>query len=159
MSNIKQCQNCQTEVQPGAGFCTNCGERLQGILNCNSCGAQLQQGWKACPDCGNKVQTKQGLSEDQARIATVVKEKIEKAEEKFGSDVADVKLSKQPQAFGNPQDDELKRGSKKDNAKWSESVELELEKFIADLNNKRGSILDEINIRKSNTVESLIRRY
>jgi len=76
MNNIKQCQNCQTEAQPGSGFCTNCGERLQKILNCNSCGAQLQQGWKACPDCGNKVQTEQGISEDQARIATVVREKV-----------------------------------------------------------------------------------
>jgi RNA polymerase subunit RPABC4/transcription elongation factor Spt4 len=92
MSNIKQCQNCQTEAQPGSGFCTNCGERLQEILNCNSCGAQLQQGWKACPDCGNKVQTKQGLSEDQAPIATAVKEKVEKTEEKFGSDGAELGL-------------------------------------------------------------------
>tara|TARA_R110000765_G_scaffold32179_1_gene74983 strand:+ start:1077 stop:1955 length:879 start_codon:yes stop_codon:yes gene_type:complete len=86
-------------------------------------------------------------------------ERSEFPNDHVSSHIADVKLSKQPQAFGNPQDDELKRGSKKDNSKWSESVELEIEKFIADLNNKRGSILDEINIRKSNTVESLIRRY
>ena len=71
----------------------------------------------------------------------------------------DVKLSKQPQAFGNPQDDELRRGSKKDNKKWSESVELELAKFIQELNSKtEQSILDEMNIRKSNTAESLLRR-
>jgi len=73
--------------------------------------------------------------------------------------IADVKLSKQPQAFGNPQDDELKRGSKKDNRKWAESVELELEKFIKELNSKsEQSLLDEINIRKSGTAESLLRR-
>ena len=72
--------------------------------------------------------------------------------------IADVKLSKQPQAFGNPQDDELLRGSKKDNKKWSESVELELEKFIAELRGNN-NILDDINIRKSDTPEALLRRY
>ena len=72
--------------------------------------------------------------------------------------IADVKLSKQPQAFGNPQDDELKRGSKKDNARWAESVELELEKFLDELLSTKQSLLDEINIRKSDTVESLLRR-
>lgn len=73
--------------------------------------------------------------------------------------ITDVKLSKQPQAFGNPQDDELMRGSKKDNRKWSESVELELEKFISDLRDNHKSLLDDINIRKSNTPDSLLRRY
>ena len=72
---------------------------------------------------------------------------------------AGVKLSKQPQAFGNPQDDELKRGSKKDNSRWSESVELELKKFLDDLFYDNKTLLDDINIRKSDTVESLLRRF
>ena len=73
--------------------------------------------------------------------------------------IADVTLSKQPQAFGNPQDDELKRGSKKDNTRWSESVELELKKFIEELtSNSNQTILNDINIRKSDTIESLLRR-
>ena len=65
--------------------------------------------------------------------------------------VMDVKLSKQPQAFGNPQDDELKRGAKKDDSKWADSLELELEKFIEEL--RKDSALytsqEEIDIIKS----------
>jgi len=73
--------------------------------------------------------------------------------------IEDVKLSKQPMAFGNPQDDELKRGSKKDNSKWAESVELELKKFLDELTyNNQQTLLNEINIYKSDTVDSLLRR-
>ena len=73
--------------------------------------------------------------------------------------IADVKLSKQPQAFGNPQDDELKRGSKKDNSKWSAEMELGLKKFIDELTfNSKQVSLNEIAIRKSSTVNSLLRR-
>jgi len=71
--------------------------------------------------------------------------------------IADVKLSKQPQAFGNPQDDELKRGSKKDNARWTESVELELKKFLDEVLHVNRPLLDDINISKSDNVDSLLR--
>ena len=82
--------------------------------------------------------------------------------------IADVKLSKQPQAFGNPQDDELKRGSKlgrKDDSEWTDSLELELTKFIEEL--KKSSdlyntdLLSDLNIIKSDSVtnaESLLRK-
>jgi len=73
--------------------------------------------------------------------------------------MADLKLSKQPQAFGNPQDDELKRGSKKDKSRWDESLELELKKFIDNLTyNSEQAILNDVNIRKGDTIESLLRK-
>jgi len=116
----------------------------------------------------NKAAVKQKDMEDKiSSLDESAKKSGERSE--FPNDhvsphIEDVKLSKknllkQPQAFGNPQDDELKRGSKLDNEKWSESVELQIEKFIEDLNGNRQSILDDINIRKSNTPESLLRRY
>ena len=42
------------------------------------------------------------------------------------SHITDVQLAKQPQAFGNPQDDELKRGSKKDKSRPDHEADLEL---------------------------------
>ena len=69
--------------------------------------------------------------------------------------IVDVKLSKQPQAFGNPQADELKRGGKKD--KWAESVELDLKKFLEEIQPTK-ALLNDINIRKGDTPESLLRR-
>jgi len=41
--------------------------------------------------------------------------------------ITDVQLAKQPQAFGNPQDDELKRGAKKDKSRPEHEADLELE--------------------------------
>ena len=72
------------------------------------------------------------------KIAMINDEEKQKADDnKPSADIAsshitDVQLAKQPQAFGNPQDDELKRGAKKDKSKDERDavMELEIENFL-----------------------------
>ena len=80
-------------------------------------------------------------------------------------------MSKQPQAFGNPQDDELKQGSKLDrgrkkgDSEWAQSLEFELTKFIEELRKSSSlyiepDLLGDIDILKSDSViaDSLLRK-
>ena len=52
----------------------------------------------------------------------------EEKQKRDGNKPSAVPLAKDPQAFGNPQDDELKRGAKKDK---SNDTEMELEEAIS----------------------------
>ena len=93
-------------------------------------------------------------------------EKTEFPTDHVAPHIQDVKLAKQPQAFGNPQDDELKRGSKLDRGKrkgdseWAQSLEFELTKFIEELRKASSlseyGLLDDINIIKSDSISSAL---
>lgn len=98
-------------------------------------------------------------------------ERIEFPNDHLAPHIADVKLSKQPQAFGNPQDDELKQGSKLDrgrkkgDSEWAQSLEFELTKFIEELRKSSSlyiepDLLGDIDILKSDSViaDSLLRK-
>ena len=69
------------------------------------------------------------------KIARIDDEERQKSDEnKPSADIAsahitDVQLAKQPQAFGNPQDAELKRGAKKDISRPKNEVDLELDAY------------------------------
>ena len=98
-------------------------------------------------------------------------EKAEFPTDYIAPHIQDVKLNKQPQAFGNPQDDELKRGSKldrsigskrkgKDDSEWEQSLEFELTKFIEELRKASSlseyGLLDDINVIKSDSISSAL---
>jgi len=94
-------------------------------------------------------------------------EKQEADDNKPSADIAsahitDVQLAKQPQAFGNPQDDELKRGAKKDKSKdeGEASMELEIENFLKDLDIRKSIKKEEvlIDLKKSND-SAVIAKY
>jgi len=65
--------------------------------------------------------------------------------------ITDVQLAKQPTAFGNPQDDELMRGGKKDKKREAE-MELEIENFLKDLDIAKSIEKEEplLDLMKSN---------
>ena len=71
--------------------------------------------------------------------------------------INDLQLSKQPMAFGNPQDDELVRGGKKDKKREAD-MELEIANFLKDLDIQKspeeGFVLD---LKKSNDSASIAR--
>ena len=45
-----KCPKCGEELEEGAAFCTNCGEKLAVI--CPKCGKNLKPGAKFCSSCG-----------------------------------------------------------------------------------------------------------
>ncbi|MBQ9956474.1 MAG: SPFH domain-containing protein [Ruminococcus sp.] len=50
------CAKCGSPLQPGAKFCMECGEKVQASpSNCPSCGEPLQPGAKFCMECGHKL--------------------------------------------------------------------------------------------------------
>ena len=57
--------------------------------------------------------------------------------------ITDVQLAKEPMAFGNPQDDELKRGSKKDKSKSEHETDFELDYQLSESMQKEFDILNE----------------
>jgi len=57
--------------------------------------------------------------------------------------ITDVKLSKQPQAFGNPQDDELLRGAKKDKSKPKHHADFALDYQLSESVRKEFDLLNE----------------
>lgn len=46
----EKCPKCGHEVEKGAKFCPNCGERLS--LTCPKCGQAVSPNMKFCPNCG-----------------------------------------------------------------------------------------------------------
>tara|TARA_Y100000310_G_scaffold114205_1_gene112705 strand:+ start:2864 stop:3751 length:888 start_codon:yes stop_codon:yes gene_type:complete len=87
-------------------------------------------------DTSNRVVAEQLDMEN--KIAMINDEEKKKEDDnKPSADIAsahitDVQLAKQPMAFGNPQDDELMRGGKKDKERETE-MELEISSFLKDL--------------------------
>jgi hypothetical protein len=78
------------------------------------------------------------------------------------SHITDVQLAKQPQAFGNPQDDELKRGAKKDKERKA-TMELEIENILKDFGihksvKKEGVLLDLKKSHDSATIAKYLMR-
>ena len=86
-------------------------------------------------DTSNRVLAEQ--QEMENKIKMLNDEEKNKDDDNFpttdnvSAHITDVQLSKQPMAFGNPQDDELKRGAKKDKQQ-EESMELS-EKEVEDI--------------------------
>ena len=108
-------------------------------------------------DTSNRVVAEQLDMEN--KIAMINDEEKQKADDnKPSADIAsshitDVQLAKQPQAFGNPQDDELKRGAKKDKSKDERDavMELEIENFLKALDIRKSIKKEEvlIDLKKS----------
>ena len=108
-------------------------------------------------DTSNRVVAEQLDMEN--KIAMINDEEKQKADDnKPSADIAsshitDVQLAKQPQAFGNPQDDELKRGAKKDKSKAERDavMELEIENFLKALDIRKSIKKEEvlIDLKKS----------
>ncbi len=46
------CPKCGGAITPGAKFCPNCGEKL--VKHCSNCGTEIPNGSKFCPNCGTK---------------------------------------------------------------------------------------------------------
>ena len=49
------CKNCGSELQEGAKFCMNCGEKVVLGTVCPDCGATIPEGAKFCMNCGKKM--------------------------------------------------------------------------------------------------------
>ena len=47
------CPKCGEELEDGATFCTNCGEKL--TVSCPKCGKALKPGAKFCSGCGTNL--------------------------------------------------------------------------------------------------------
>ena len=47
---MMKCPKCGEELEDGATFCTNCGEKLTSV--CPKCGKSLKPGAKFCSGCG-----------------------------------------------------------------------------------------------------------
>ena len=101
----------------------------------------------------------------ERKIAMIRDEEKQKEDDnKPSADIAsahitDVQLAKQPQAFGNPQDDELKRGAKKDKSKDEReaAMELEIENILKDFGIHKSVKKEEvlIDLRKSNDTAAI----
>ncbi len=50
-----KCPKCGEELEDGAAFCTNCGEKLASAPVCPHCGAELREGDGFCGKCGKPV--------------------------------------------------------------------------------------------------------
>ncbi|MDO5346010.1 MAG: zinc-ribbon domain-containing protein [Lachnospiraceae bacterium] len=60
IKGVKLCEKCGAEIQEGALFCSNCGNRIvrpekDGADRCVKCGAALQPGTLFCTNCGTPV--------------------------------------------------------------------------------------------------------
>jgi len=49
------CPKCNSELRPGAKFCTKCGQKIEIGAVCPQCGTSLKPGAKFCTQCGQKM--------------------------------------------------------------------------------------------------------
>jgi len=49
-----KCDQCGSELKPGAKFCPECGTPVPRERHCTNCGAKLAPAAKFCPECGTK---------------------------------------------------------------------------------------------------------
>ena len=49
------CPKCNSELRPGAKFCTKCGQKVEAAPMCPQCNAPLKPGAKFCTKCGCKL--------------------------------------------------------------------------------------------------------
>ena len=49
------CPKCNSELRPGAKFCTKCGQKIEIQSVCPQCGIQLKAGAKFCIQCGFRL--------------------------------------------------------------------------------------------------------
>lgn len=49
------CPKCNSELRPGAKFCTKCGQKIEMETLCPSCGGTLKPGAKFCTQCGSRL--------------------------------------------------------------------------------------------------------
>jgi len=113
-------------------------------------------------DTSNRVIAEQRDMENKIKMIGD-EEKQKEDDNKPSADIAsshitDVQLAKQPQAFGNPQDDELKRGGKKDKGRETE-MGLEINNFLKDLGIKKSVKKEEvlIDLKKSRDTAAIAR--
>ena len=52
--NGQTCPNCGVTYNPGAKFCSNCGNKLGGKKFCTNCGNEITPNAKFCEHCGQK---------------------------------------------------------------------------------------------------------
>lgn len=48
------CENCGTQLQPGAAFCDNCGAAVAASPRCPNCGYIFERPGRFCPRCGTR---------------------------------------------------------------------------------------------------------
>lgn len=53
-SPILFCENCGTQLTPGAAFCDNCGTSVAVKPRCRKCGYIFERAGRFCPKCGTK---------------------------------------------------------------------------------------------------------
>ena len=62
IKGVGKCPNCGADVQPGAQFCSTCGQKIvqappAGTAGtCPSCGAPLEEGAAFCSNCGARIE-------------------------------------------------------------------------------------------------------
>jgi len=73
--------------------------------------------------------------------------------------MSDLQLAKEPMAFGNPQDDELRRGAKKDKSRSAEDFELSIQAEIDEVQKLLETELNPVKkfLPESATIEDLMR--
>ena len=49
------CSRCNSELRPGAKFCTKCGQKIETQSVCPQCGMLLKAGVKFCSQCGFRI--------------------------------------------------------------------------------------------------------
>ena len=63
------CPKCQSELRPGAKFCTKCGQKIETAPVCPQCGAPLKPNAKFCTKCGYRLAAQQTPVKVEERAA------------------------------------------------------------------------------------------
>ncbi|MDZ4172640.1 MAG: zinc ribbon domain-containing protein [Methanobacteriaceae archaeon] len=100
-NEIINCPNCNTEVEPGLKFCTECGKKIDQtnppspLTNCPNCNTEVEPGLKFCTECGKKIRGSNGDLKDKKSnwLENPVKN-ISKTSKNFFSGVDDILTSK-----------------------------------------------------------------
>jgi len=68
-TDLKKCSACGEMMEPGAAFCTNCGNRLPetaDVKKCSSCGEAVDKDATFCTHCGTRFEEKKTQSTGEA---------------------------------------------------------------------------------------------
>ena len=65
------CPKCNSEVRPGAKFCTKCGQKIVSSPMCPQCGASLKLGAKFCTKCGFRLEMSEAGGKSVAEKASM----------------------------------------------------------------------------------------
>lgn len=66
-----KCKKCGYELQEGAKFCPQCGEKVKDGIYCSECGAKLNEEAKFCSVCGKAIVLSNERGDEAEKIETV----------------------------------------------------------------------------------------